>query len=127
MNGRMDTHHNACERSLLTYLSLLKSHGNYQCFLLSDIFGYISIGRQHSELRAGAISWIFPGVGPEFTPLHLGHHTRSSSKHPITFIKTSHYFTALQCHCAVSTNLLQLKTSYRIHFKTANFLHSILL
>ena len=49
----------------------------------------------------------------------------ASSKHPITFIKTSHYFTALQCHCAVSTNLLQLKTSHSIHLKKFQFLFKL--
>ena len=118
--------------SVLTYLSLLKSHGNYQCFLLQC---WCRIFLVTSALGANTESWShqLDLSGCWCSPLvqHLAiTHWASTSKHPTTFIKTFHYFTALQCHNSARNISLWCQQTYYnfkqaiIHFNIVNVLQA---
>lgn len=98
----MGTHQDVlviCSQAQLTYLSLFKSHGNYQCFLLrwcriflvTSAMGANTRDHQLGSFRVLASEWSVVSImmAAVFTQQHLGHctlHTRGLSKHPIPWL-----------------------------------------
>ena len=129
----MGTYQNACECSLCWPIShCLKVTETISVFYCNADVGYFWL-HQHwaPTLRAEAISWIFPGVGVHpWCSTWAITHWASTSKHPTTFIKTFHYFTALQCHNSARNISLWCQQTYYnfkqaiIHFNIVNVLQA---
>ena len=112
----MGTHQDVlviCSQAQLTYLSLFKSHGNYQCFLLrwcriflvTSAMGANTRDHQLGSFRvlASELCVVSIMMAAVFTPRCCTLHTRGLSKHPIpSFYKDT------SAHCFAMSQVLEL-------------------
>ena len=100
----------------LTYLSLFKSHGNYQCFLLrwcriflvTSAMGANTRDHQLGSFRVLASEWSVVSImmAAVFTQQHLGHctlHTRASVNIP-----PPGFYKDTSAHCFAMSQVLEL-------------------